>query len=197
MKLKNDFIIIFFIAFSFSQIQASYRGLKSIDLEFISYINNDFTKWQPLGKNLFVRCKKIGTETVKGRKMVLLKVQLKQNIKILNEESSDFGNYRVKFSRQIAGPNDDQFNMPEFGIEFSRNTEEIYEIPEIVYYPKNMDNGEIKGKFNEETGLIDYTPIHDPKQKRSGALYLFKHCEDQSFKGVYYMCKGVDFKKAK
>ena len=107
MKRKVVFIILFLFALSinFSNAQTSEA----------------FTEWQSFGNNLFIRVKVIGKEELKGRSMVLLKVQLKQNVNILDAENSNFGNYRVILSRMIAGPNDDQYNMPQFGIEFSRS----------------------------------------------------------------------------
>ena len=172
--------------------------ISTFSLESLSAQTSEgFTEWQSFGKNLFVRVKQIGKENIKGRSLLLLKVQLKQNTKVLDAENSNFGNYRVILSRMIAGPNDNAYDMPQFGIEFSRSTEEIYEIPETVYYPEVVDNGEMKGKFNPKTGLVDYTPNHQPDKQYSGPMYLYKHCEDQAFKGSYFSCKAVEFKRAK
>ena len=183
MKGKVVFIILclFALSINFSNAQTSEA----------------FTEWQSFGNNLFIRVKVIGKEALKGRSMVLLKVQLKQNVNILDAENSNFGNYRVILSRMIAGPSDNPYDMPQFGIEFSRSTEEIYEIPETVYYPETVDNGEMKGQFNPETGLVDYTPNHQPDKQYSSPMYLYKHCEDQAFKGTYFSCKGVEFARAK
>lgn len=156
----------------------------------------EWCEWRPFGTYLFVRAKEVDRITFDGRKIVKLEVQLKQNTAKLDAENPNFGDYRIVLSPTVAGPTTPPVaDLKKVGLEFSRTTEQVYTWPEPVYCFEEQTDEYMKGKWSPELCTVEYTPHNKPGDVYYGALFLYRSCDDQAFKGQFLNCRGYDFIK--
>jgi uncharacterized protein (TIGR02145 family) len=156
----------------------------------------DWPEWRPFGTYMWIRAREIERLDFNGRKIVKIEVELKQNIKTLDAENENFGDFRIVLAQTVSGPGAPAVDkFPNVGLEFNRKKEQIYKWPTPIYCFESQKDEYMSGNWNPDLGTVEYVPHTKPGDVYYGPLFLYKMCDDQSFKGQFMNCRGYEFIK--